>query len=176
MQTIVSLALLSVFLGMSLGGMDSILHSQSGEKALEKIAFSIRYARSEAVKNAGLVTICRSSDGSGCSGSWQQGHIVFTDINGDGQLNQNDRLLLWVEHNRVNGSIRWRAFQNRQYLQMTSLGFTRYQNGNFTFCPVDGDSRKIQQLVVNRAGRLRYAKDADGDGRVDDSRGRPVNC
>lgn len=40
-------------------------------------AFSI--ARSEAIRRGGRVTVCRSSDGATCTGSWRDGWIVFTD-------------------------------------------------------------------------------------------------
>jgi type IV fimbrial biogenesis protein FimT len=40
-------------------------------------AFSI--ARSEAIRRAGRITVCPSSDGASCGGGWSGGWIVFTD-------------------------------------------------------------------------------------------------
>jgi len=48
------------------------------------------------------------------------------------------------------GYIRFRAFQNKQYLQLSSLGITHYQNGNFTYCPYSGSDKFARQLIVNR--------------------------
>lgn len=45
----------------------------------EELATAINYARSEAVKRSGRVTICASSDGTSCTGTWTQGWIVFVD-------------------------------------------------------------------------------------------------
>jgi type IV fimbrial biogenesis protein FimT len=40
-------------------------------------AFSI--ARSEAIRQSARITVCRSSNGTSCSGTWSQGWIVFRD-------------------------------------------------------------------------------------------------
>lgn len=45
----------------------------------EELATAINFARSEAVKRSGRVTICASSDGNSCTGTWIQGWIVFVD-------------------------------------------------------------------------------------------------
>ena len=121
------------------------------------------------------MTICRSSDGEECTGEWQDDSIVFTDRNGDHQINQDDEILLLIEHGELFSSIKWRAFQNRQYLQITSQGFTRYQNGNFTYCTLDKDPSKALQLVINRTSRMRFAMDTDGDGFREVIRGRPID-
>ena len=59
---------------------------------------------------------------------------------------------------------------------MTPMGFTRDQNGNFTWCPGNGDVRLARQLIVNAAGRLREALDSDGDGVREGANGRPIGC
>ena len=59
---------------------------------------------------------------------------------------------------------------------MTGEGFTNYQNGNFTYCPPDGDLRFARQLVINVQGRVRMGHDTDGDGIVEDRRGKDVRC
>jgi type IV fimbrial biogenesis protein FimT len=44
----------------------------------------LQFARSQAVKEGQLVTVCSSSSGTGCTNTaWQSGWIVFLDSNGD---------------------------------------------------------------------------------------------
>src|SRR5690606_31569095 len=125
---------------------------------------SIGLARSAAIRENRITTLCRSDDGIQCQGAWMDGLIVFTDANGNHVLDPEDRLLYRLEASTVPGTLLFRSFGNRQYLQFEGRGLTRYQNGNFTFCPVDGDVRQIRQLILSFSGRTRMARDQDQDG------------
>jgi Tfp pilus assembly protein FimT len=123
-----------------------------------------------------MVTLCRSNDGQHCQGQWHEGSILFTDANADRRLNGEDRLLYRTQPLPLRGRLSFNAFRNRQYLQMTPQGITAYQNGNFTWCPANGDPLLIRQLILSFSGRTRMARDEDGDGVVENSQGKPVTC
>ena len=55
----------------------------------------LQYARSEAIKQGQTVSICVSQDGATCSGNntWQNGWIVFSDVNGNGAVDTGDTVL-----------------------------------------------------------------------------------
>ena len=59
---------------------------------------------------------------------------------------------------------------------MTGNGYTHFQNGNFVYCPADGDLRYARQLVINVQGRARTSQDVDHDGFVEDRLGRHLTC
>ncbi len=176
LNALISLSILLILISLSSDNLAYLQESNSSQQALNQITKTIQLARSFAVMNRSLVTVCRSVDGIECSGQWHDGVLVFSDQNGDRIINETDKLLYYAAQPKLNGTIKWRAFQNRQYLQITSQGFTRYQNGNFTYCPHNADPRKALQLVINRTGRTRFARDNDGDGIVEDSQGKPVTC
>lgn len=138
----------------------------------------IAMARSSAVSHNSMVTLCRSDDGTRCRGRWNDGSILFTDANADHILNEDDRLLFRLPAlpEAVNGNLSFNAFRNRQYLQLTPQGSTNFQNGNFTWCPADGNLRLARQLIVSVSGRTRMARDRDGDGIVENSQGQPLDC
>jgi len=146
------------------------------DSAMADIVNAIAMARLAAVTEAAMVTFCRSDDGQHCRGKWQQGSIIFTDSNGDRTMNGPDRLLYRLEPIKSRGQLTFRSFRNRKYLQMTPRGTTNYQNGNFTWCPANGDPLMIRQVVVSLTGRTRFAKDSDGDGVVENSQGKEVEC
>lgn len=137
---------------------------------------AVDMARAHAVAGNVMVTFCRSVDGSTCSGDWRDGSILFTDANADRIVNDDDRVLFRLAPLPVAGTLEFRSFQNRQYLQLTARGFTNYQNGNFTYCPANGDVRLARQLIISLSGRTRLARDMDGDGIVEDSQGRALSC
>ena len=146
------------------------------EGLMHDLIASIDMARSHAIAENVMVTFCRSNDGSRCQGKWHEGSILFTDFNADRILNGRDRLLFRLEPMRALGSLEFRSFQNRQFLQMTPRGFTNYQNGNFTFCPANKDPRQARQIIISLSGRTRFARDKDGDGIAEDSEGKPLYC
>ena len=176
LELIISLAVLAMLLGISIPDYSELMQSLSGDVTLRKLASAVQLGKATAITNGTTVTLCRSADGQSCSGSWQDGVIIFTDRNRDRALEGDDRLIRHITFPDGKGHIRFRAFQNKQYLQLSSLGITHYQNGNFTYCPYSGNDKFARQLIVNRTARLRFAQDRDGDGIREDSRGRPLSC
>lgn len=176
LELLVSLGVLSVLLGIALPDFSQLTQALSGDVTLRKLATAVQLSKMAAITNSTTVTLCRSIDGLSCGGSWQNGVIVFTDHNRNHIIDEEDSLIRHITFPNSNGSIRFRAFQNKQYLQITSLGITHNQNGNFTYCPASGDNKLARQLIVNRTARLRFAQDYDGDGTREDSRGRPLRC
>lgn len=175
-EIITSLAIVGILSGLAAPGLQALTEQKQGETSLRTLAEHLALARASAATYGQTVTFCRSADGLTCSGSWSDGSIVFTDSNGDRLINQDDQRLRSQITTGLNGSIEWRAFQNRQYLQIEATGFMRYQSGNFLYCPHDGDPRDALQLIVNSTGRARYAVDSNGDGIREDSSGKPLAC
>jgi len=137
---------------------------------------SIALARRSAVSENTMVTYCRSNDFLHCQGNWMDGAIIFTDANADHVVNQQDRILFSTPSIKPAGQLKFAAFRNRQYLQLTPRGITDFQNGNFTFCPADGNPTRARQLIVSFSAKTRMAKDTDGDGIVEDSKGLALRC
>ncbi len=175
-ELLLVLSILSILLGLSLPNFQTMYAQRQADVVIRKVSKAIQLARMSAIRTGKLVTLCRSDSGVECGGEWRDGIIVFSDRNGDRKINQDDVLQQLITFPGINGSLKWRAFQNRQYLQITNQGFTRYQNGNFTYCPNNGDASLARQLIINRTARIRFAIDSDGDGIREDSRGRPISC
>lgn len=175
-ELLLVLSILSILLGLSLPNFQAMYAQRHADTVIRKVSEAIQLARMSAIRTGKLVTLCRSDSGVEWGGQWQDGIMVFSDRNGDRKINQDDVLQQFITFPGINGSLKWRAFQNRQYLQITNQGFTRYQNGNFTYCPNNGDASLAHQLIINRTARIRFAVDSDGDGIREDSRGRPINC
>jgi len=176
LELLISLVILSALLGIAIPDYKDLTESISGDVTLRKLASAIQLSKSTAITNGTTVTLCRSTDGLACGGHWQDGVIIFTDRNRDRVINEDDRLVRHITFPEGNGHISFRAFQNKQALQLTSQGTTAYQNGNFTYCPFSGNQLFARQLIVNRTARMRFAQDRNGDGFREDSRGRPLNC
>lgn len=175
-EALASLVILVIVFGLVTPAMTRILERNHATVTVNWLLSAIHYARYAAVVNRVTVTICPTVRGELCSGHWHDGIVVFTDLNRDARLDGADRILQVFTSPADGSTIRWRSFRNRQYLQMTKDGITNYQNGSFVYCARDRDPHYTRQVVINFAGRPRLSRDTDGDGIVDDRRGRPLEC
>ncbi len=175
-ELLVCLAIMLMLMTTALPNGQNMMKRSQSTAAINWLLEAIVYARQAAILRNTLVTLCPGPVDGRCKGEWHDELVVFTDANGNRRIDRNDVILERFVNPAKGSTIRWRAFQNKQYLQMTGEGFTNYQNGNFTYCPPDGDLRFARQLVINVQGRVRMGHDTDGDGIVEDRRGKDVRC
>lgn len=155
-----------------------LLASNRAATTINWIVTNIQYTRNAAIHLNTMTTICPSKREGKCGGKWHEKIIVFTDHNADARVNGKDRILnqfTFPEASR-GSTLKWRAFRNRQYLQMTPSGYTNYQNGNFVYCGPNQNPSYARQIVINLQGRIRKSYDQDGDGIIDDAKGKPLRC
>ena len=176
LELLIALFVLSILLGVALPDFRDLVQNKRSDASVRTLLTAIELARTGAIVNNSLVTLCPSDEGEECSGNWEDGVLLFVDYDGDRKIDGADYILRYFEFPHLEGKLYWRAFQNRKYLQITPQGFTRYQNGNFTFCPNDGDLRHARQIILNRNARARQAVDSDGDDIREDSKGQPIRC
>lgn len=175
-ELLLVLAVLAMLAGLALPGLRQDLRDQVAATTLQELARSMALARSAAVTHGRMATLCGSSDGNSCGGDWNSGHLVFLDADGNGRRDAADELLLVRTTLPGHGSLLLRSFPNRQYVQYTAEGFSNRQNGSFTWCPLEQDARAARQLIFSQSGRVRFARDRNGDGVVEGSDGKAVAC
>ena len=147
------------------------------DAAVAQMLGAVRFARHAAVAHRGTVTLCPGSgDRCGRRNQWHLGALVFLDGNGNGRRGADEPILRRLPRLREGERFYWRAFRNRTSLSMLSSGLTDWQNGNFLYCPPGGDPRHARQLILNAQGRVRHARDGDGDGIREDASGRALAC
>ncbi len=174
-ELLTTIAILSLTLTLAMPSLSSFSSKNRISTHLNILARAITLARESAITLNSNVTLCRSNDQFSCQGQWDDGMILFVDNNSDRTINDDDYYLQKFETFPNGDRIIWRAFGNRQYLQMKPSGFTRFQNGTFTYCPREGLSF-ARGIILNAAGRLRFTKDSDGDGFNEGASGRRLRC
>jgi type IV fimbrial biogenesis protein FimT len=125
---------------------------------------SLIFARSEAIKRNSRVVVCRSATGTACStsGGWQDGWIVFHDINNNARLDPGEMVLIREAPSasalRLSGNT-----PVSNYVSYTGLGVARmtsdaFQAGTFTACIASSGRTESSQLVLSNTGRVRTTK------------------
>lgn len=175
-ELLCSLTIITVLTAAALPAWQPVLREQEGRRVVQGLMALLNNARTTAVQENLDVTVCPAAPGSlQCGGPWHRGAIAFIDPTGL-RIASGTTLVHRLQWPDKAGELRWRAFGNRQYLIINSRGHIRHQSGNFTWCPADADPQLARQLVINATGRIRLARDRDGDGIREDSQGQPLTC
>lgn len=176
-ELLVALALTAVTASFALPAMQGLVADYRAAAAMNQIVGAVSFARAQAMLLRQTVTLCPASGGA-CLGrqQWHRGALVFVDRQADGRLDPHDRPLRAFPPLAPGERLYWRAFRQRSYLQFRPRGYTRWQNGSFLYCPPDDDARRARMAIVNLPGRVRQARDRNGDGIVENASGRNVRC
>ena len=174
-ELLVILAILSLVWTASIPGMTHLMARNLAMTNTRSLLGAIHFTRYQAVARQRIVTLCPMQGEGQCGGNWHEGLVSFVDLNANGRMDAEDRLLAdFAPIQR--GRLAWRSFRRRPWLQMTPLGTTNFQNGNFVYCNENQDPRYARQLVINLQGRARESRDTNGDGIVEDRQGQQLVC
>lgn len=176
-ELIAVLAIASILIGIVAPSIINIHNRSKATAEVNWIIGAINYSRHSAIIRRTNITLCPYVKNSReCNGKWHEGLIAFTDYNQNARLDGEDFLIEKIQNTIKDGTITWRAFRNRQYLQFTPYGYTNFQNGNFTHCPKNGDPQYARQIVINTQGRARVINSRDAAGQPIDRRGKALRC
>jgi type IV fimbrial biogenesis protein FimT len=137
--------------------MQHLVHEQRLTAHVNQLFGDLHLARSEAIRRAAAVTLCKSSTGLACSSraNWQDGWLLFADGNENGQLDAGEPAIRVQQTLPAGTSLRFGAFGpgSGRYVTYLATGFAR-QNGTFTFCDSRGVSR-ARAVILSNSGRPR---------------------
>jgi type IV fimbrial biogenesis protein FimT len=126
-----------------------------------RLTNAMSLARAESIKRNNRVNMCPSGDGAECAddGRWEQGWIVFSDTDHDGDHAASEAVIRVDPPSRPGFSIRGNR-PIEDYVSYTAFGSTRMANGalqmgTFTICR-SGD--KAVDVVLANGGRVRVVR------------------
>lgn len=159
-----TITILSIVLALAIPSFSRLIQANRLSTAFNTLSSSLAYARAESIKRRQPIVVCKGTPGTACNHSrtWQQGWIVFSDLNGDKQWND-DEPLLWTEAALPDTlTLSWNGFPTRNYTIFYPNG-TASSNGTFIFCDARG-SVAAKALILSKTGRIRYSTTMpDGD-------------
>ena len=175
-ELLCGLALMVVLSGLVFPSMSAIRERNAATTSINWLITAVNFTRHAAITHHITMTLCPTGSGEKCEGKWHDGLMVFADHNKDAKLNGKDFIVRRINADVVTGTLKWRSFRNRQFLQMTPLGYTNFQNGNFVYCAANKNLEYARQIVISIPGRARVAHYRDDDGRRVDRKGKALRC
>ena len=173
--------LIELMLGLLIGAivmalstpMINMVRANRASSLTHEFATALNFTRSEAIKRGNTVTICRTIKGDRCEGDkdidhqkdWSNGWIVFSDVNGNGQLNTTQDEILVVHGPLPKGyTLRSNAKVRVTY---KPIGISPGYMDSWTLCGPGKKAAITKGIVVAYTGRVRFARDTNNNGTID---------
>jgi type IV fimbrial biogenesis protein FimT len=108
--------------------------------------------------------VCKSVEGTSCtaSGGWEQGWIVFHDVNNNGLREADEQVVERIgpmpSHVRVLGNLNVAKYLSYAPTGETKLASGAFQAGTVTVCNVSSKPDTARQIVISASGRPRVQR------------------
>ncbi|WP_083235427.1 GspH/FimT family pseudopilin [Acidovorax sp. RAC01] len=126
--------------------------------ASEEVTNTIYFARSEAIKRGGLISV-RKNCGTGTSQEWECGWVVFTDANNDGAVNGADAILQTFS---AQSNVNVMHISNSAFYRVDRWGqIAGLGAASFAITPksLGSSSRHATALCISAGGRIKATKE-----------------
>jgi len=153
LELLVTMAIAAILLATAVPSFKNYSWNLRMRTAMDVLQTDLNLARSRAISHNIQTIICPATDASDCSGesNWQQGWIVFADLNGDRHKQEGEPLLKHagaVELLTINSS------RSRNHLRFFPNGTAPGSNISILFCDSRG-AEKAAAIAVSNSGRIR---------------------
>ena len=156
-EMLITLSVFAILIAIAAPSLKDMLADRRVAANTQTLFTSMLLARSEAIKRRSTVSICKSSNGSGCDNSltnWSTGWLVFEDEDADGALDAGDQLIRVFEEMDSLVTVFW---NNGDTLGFNHHGRAR-RAGTFTLCEANSNGNEVRQIVLSLTGRARVSE------------------
>jgi type IV fimbrial biogenesis protein FimT len=174
-ELLIVIAIVGIVLASGLPHYRQLVARNQATTVVNWLISSVHFARYSAASHGITVTLC-ALEGKTCTKNWHTGLTLFVDSNQNGRLDSKEKTLANLKPVTEVGSIAWRSFGRKPYLQFTAMGHTNFQNGNITYCPKDKNILYRRQIVISVQGRPRQVHTRNLAGHPIDRHGRVLKC
>lgn len=166
-ESIITLGIAIFLMAVAIPSFQEVIANNRIVAARNGIVSYLHLARSESIKRGAKTVLCPSADGTGCLDSyqWQQGFMVFVDLDKDNQFDTDEPLLRFQQPD-IEG-IRIETSTGRRKIAYKTGGDSAGYNATFTLCDLN-DKVAPRAVILSNTGRPRLS-----DKRSD---GSPLSC
>ena len=147
-ELVVVVTILGILAAIATPSFNDTMLSYQLRATANKLVSSVHLARGEAIKRNTVITLCASSNGTSCTGSWEQGWVI---LNGTTLLSAEQAIR---DGFRVNGA------QTSLSFQPTGLGATQAALTVCRLTPSVGSEERV--VSISATGRPSVTKTSAG--------------
>lgn len=156
LELITTLTVLAILLGLAIPSFRSTIENNRLVGANNDFVSALNYARSEALKRSNPVSLCSSTNGTGCAGNvnWTTGWIAFGDTNANGNLDGAETVIQAWPALETNFTLTAGAGGN--FVRYASTGVSSAAR-TFSLLKTGCTGDHARQITITVTGRIRTA-------------------
>ena len=148
-ELLITITIVAILLGVGVPNLTTFVKNNRILSQTNLFMLSVKTARSEAMTQRAIVTLCQSNDGENCGGSWSDGHIAFLDVNADGVVDDGETVIL---ANVLESTAIAVTYTGGNFVTFDRRGRAVGSSGAMTFCDERGDDY-ARGIVIDPIGR-----------------------
>lgn len=160
MELMVTISIAAILLSVAIPSFTPTIASNRLTTYANELVTALNLARSEAVKRGLRITLCKSTNGSSCTGTdnWSQGWIIFTDQNNNAAYDSSTETILRVQVNSASAVTMVGNTNIANYISYVATGQSQLTSGAFqagTIKVCDDRTGNVGiNIVLNSVGRI----------------------
>lgn len=168
---IIVLALLVV---LAVPYFDTLQRRWEAKRVSSSLMLMLSQARQYALTQRQRVVACGSSSGQVCDARWNDGILIFNDLNRNNKHDNNETILSYQALAVRYGQITWKGAGARSMIIFqANNGMPNGSNGSLYYCT--RDIALNRQVILSRVGQINL-RDLNQDGIYEGAQGLPVAC
>lgn len=152
-ELLVALSILSIISFIAIPSFNHLKQSYKANTTISQLANTLRIAKLTAINQGHNTIICPKPQEIKCSTDWSSDLVVFTDLNQNRQLDQNESSKTFTAINDISEKILFNGHQGM--VRFSSSGFPQGTFGTFTYCPSPLKPEFIRSLIINMQGQIK---------------------
>lgn len=156
LELIVTMAIVAILLTTGIPAFKNYSWNLRMKTAMDVLQTDLNLARGRAVSHNIQTIICPATNANDCSGqpAWQQGWIVFSDLNGDRHKQEGETLL---KHSGRVDLLNITSSSSRHNLRFYPNGSAPGSNASIVFCDQRG-AAEAGKITLSNSGRIRMQR------------------
>lgn len=158
-ELIITLAIAAILMSIAIPNFQTFVLNNRMAAQANDFMTAIGLARSEAIKRATRVSLCKSLNGTSCTtaGNWAQGWIVFTDGDVPGIMDGTD-IVIQVRGPLEGASTFIGNGNVANFIAYGATGFGTALAGRLSLCPPSPAMVEGRDIVITNNGRARVQR------------------
>lgn len=152
-ELLVAMTIVAILLSTGVPAVKNYTWNLRLRTAMDSLQTDLNLARAHAISHNTAMVICPAETADNCSDMtrWQDGWIVFTDLNGDHRRQDSEAL---VKHAGEVDFVDINSSRSRTYLRFYPNGSAPGSNVSIVFCDQRG-ARYAGKILLSNSGRIR---------------------
>ena len=168
-ETLTTAAIILIAVTSGTRTLQGVIQQSRANSEFSELILQVRTARQYAITHSQTVVLCPSFDSINCINDWKAPKQIFFDRNTNKKRDSNEPIER--QFNAILSSDTLIKYPKTQ-IRFNAQGVTHFYNGTLAYCTND----IVRGLIISRLGRIRIARDVNGDTIPDIHKDKAVSC